>query len=156
MDLIAPPARFLDLRRTGLQPRDENARADLFFPQLVARSGMRLWRPGDGIAPGRRLLLGVVTWSLYDLGLLDVLCQLREGGRHADLAVDVFDLDRERDFERFVPGLDPVVQPPVAGFWEAGLLHAGASGYRARELVCARLRIRLEWDRSEWKYRLLT
>ena len=39
------------------------------------------------------------------------------------------------DFERWIPGIAPVYQAPVAGRWENGVMVAGAWGAKARDLI---------------------
>ena len=62
-------------------PEQQQRLAELRFPDVISAHGMRLWRPGDKYAKtGERYLLGVATYSLYDLQLLDELAaRIREG-----------------------------------------------------------------------------
>lgn len=106
------------------------------FPGYVARSPrLHLWSPGDPIPErGERLLVGVATWSGYDLNLLDLIEEAPAG----PIRVDVFDLDTCPDQHAIadrVPGIGEVVQPPVAGYWVDGRLVETAGGHRASQLV---------------------
>ena len=129
--------RFTELRRTGLPIGEENDRAERLFPVLIEQSRLHLWRPGNPIAAGRRLLVGVATWSLYDLSLLEVLDLVVNKGCSGVDRIDVFDLDRvERgDFEDYIPGLGKVVGTPVAALWKDGILGDKGFGWRAIKLI---------------------
>jgi hypothetical protein len=117
---------------------DQQRAIDTLFPIVVSASPLRLWQPGDPIAPtGRRLLLGVATWSVPDVTMLDelALALLRQP---SDLVVDVFNVADVRsagDFERYVPGIGTVFHTPVVGLWIDGRLVAKASGKAGRDLV---------------------
>jgi hypothetical protein len=79
--------KFTSLRRTGLPIAEENDTAVRLFPQIVRNSRLTLWKPGDAVVAGRRLLVGVANWSLYDLSLLDVISDaIREGHSPLDRA----------------------------------------------------------------------
>jgi hypothetical protein len=143
--------RFTELRRTGLPISEENDRAEQLFLILVQKSHLQLWRPGNPIAAGRRLLVGVVNWSLYDLSLLEFLDGfVKERCAGVD-RIDVFNLDRmERgDFEEYIPGLGKVVGTPVAAFWEDGALVNRGFGWRAIRLISGLLGMSLEWKGAE-------
>src|SRR5687767_8422042 len=61
------------------------------FPGVVERNPkLHLWSP-DQVAPeqGQRLVIGVATWSVYDMNTLDLVAQLPDNG----VRVDVFDVD---------------------------------------------------------------
>jgi hypothetical protein len=111
---------------------------DVRFPSVVASSPFRLWSPGKAIpAKGKRLLVGVATWSAYDMRLLDAVAQaLRK--QPCDLTVEVFnvaDCASPQAFDRYVPGIGPVFHTPVAGLWSDGNLVEQATGKPGRELV---------------------
>lgn len=109
---------------------------DSLFPGVVAATPLRLWRPDEPIPPaGRRLLVGVATWSAADMALLDELALCRHP---SDLAIDVFNVADVRsagEFHRYVPGLSEVFHTPVVGLWSDGHLVAKASGKAGRDLV---------------------
>jgi hypothetical protein len=116
---------FTDLLRTDLWPALEQGQAERQFPLLTARSHLHLWRPGDTIcSTGRRILIGVATYSIHDLRLLDVVEQLlSQSNDNRLLRVDVFSAHQcqtQDDFDKYVPGIGPVFQTPVVGIWEDG------------------------------------
>jgi hypothetical protein len=87
---------------------------------------------------GRRLVLGVVLWSIYDLRLLAAVGDVVARGVCSDLQIAVFDADEVLSFQEFqqmFPGIGEVFHMPVAGYWEDGQLKEAASGYAARELI---------------------
>lgn len=144
--------RFTELRQTGLPIHKENDRAERLFPELVERSHLHLWRPGDSIAGGRRLLVGVATWSLYDLSLLELLDRVVKEGCPGMDRIDVFNLDRVElgVLERYIAHLGKVVGTPVAGLWEDGILGETGFGWRAITLISGLLGVKLEWKGAEW------
>jgi hypothetical protein len=102
--------------------------------QYAQASGLRVWRPGDSIASqGRRILLGVVPWSRYDMEALDAVGKDLRGAR-----VDIFIVDEcksEAEIEEFVPGVGAVFQTPVVGIWDDGQLVDKAWGLEGRQLL---------------------
>jgi hypothetical protein len=108
------------------------------FPSVVSASPFRLWSPGDPIpTKGKRLLIGVSTWSAHDMKMLDAVSQALPGLSFA-LTVEVFnvaDCSSPAGFERYVSGIGAVFQTPVVGFWSDGQLVDKASGRAGRELV---------------------
>jgi hypothetical protein len=120
--------------------RDDPKWADQRFRELVASSPFQLWRPGDPISEhGPRYLIGVATWSGYDMRLLDVIAEaLRQ--HPVDLpAVDVFnmaDCQQVEDFSLYIPGgLNEVSHTPVMAFWNNGMFYSSSQGHAAREWV---------------------
>jgi hypothetical protein len=146
--------RFTELRRTGLSISEENDQAEQLFPVLIQQSHLQSWNPGDPIHGGRRLLVGVATWSLYDLSLLDVLDQVIAEGCSGLDRIDVFDMDQTKQgaFEHYVPGLGKVVRTPVAGLWEDGILGDKGFGWRAIRLISGLLGVSLTWNGVDWKW----
>jgi hypothetical protein len=108
------------------------------FPSAVSTSPFRLWSPGNPIpAKGKRLLIGVATWSAYDMKLLDAVSQVPQRPP-SDLTVEVFnvaDCSSPEAFDRYVPGTGRVFQTPVVGPWSDGQLVDKATGRTGRELV---------------------
>jgi hypothetical protein len=125
--------RFLDLFA------DDGGDDDRAFEAAVAKSHLRLWKPGDPIADtGVRVLLGTATWSGYDMRLLDVVDEALSRLGPAAPLVEVFDasyLPSQDVFHEYIPGLPPVFHTPVVGVWRDGTLHERGEGYDARELV---------------------
>lgn len=108
------------------------------FPAVVAASPFRIWSLGDPVAPGCRLLIGVATWSGYDMQLLDVLAEALSREPAGKPTIEVFDIQecrRVEDFSQYVPGGLPVLQPPIVGLWQDGRLEWSAEGYAARDRV---------------------
>lgn len=119
--------------------RDDPMWADRRFPDVVAASPFHLWQPGDPILEHDvRYLIGVATWSGYDMRLLDVIAEaLRQDPIDPPL-VDVFntaDCPHQQDFDRYISGIDAVSHTPVMGFWNNGQLACSAQGHAAREFL---------------------
>jgi hypothetical protein len=112
--------------------------ADREFPSLVASSPFHLWRPGEPVPEqGIRLLIGVATWSGYDMRLLDVIAEATSRRQASGFpVVEVFntaDCRQPRDFTRYIPKLGSVSQTPVVGVWRDGQLEWSGQGYEARD-----------------------
>ncbi len=134
---------FFDLfAKNSLRPVPETdpTWADREFQALVTDSPFQLWRPGDPIPQqGDRLLIGVATWSGYDMRLLDVIAEAlsRRDPSHVPV-VDLFntaDCKQHRDFKEYVPKLRAVFHTPVVGLWRNGRLDESREGYEARDLT---------------------
>ncbi len=119
--------------------RDDPTWADRRFPELVSASPFRLWRPGDPIAEcDVRYLIGVATWSGYDMRLLDVIAEALSRNSVNPPAIDVFntaDCRRREDFAAYIPGLSEVMQTPVVGFWRNQLFCTVVQGHAARDFI---------------------
>jgi hypothetical protein len=113
--------------------------ADHQFPELVARSPFRLWQPGDPISQeGLRLLLGVATWSGYDMRLLDVIAEAITAQPQELRHVEVFNAAgcrHEKDIRRYVPGLRHPLHTPFLGIWSDGVWMSSEQGHEARDHV---------------------
>lgn len=114
-------------------PRDR--RREL-FPGFVERSPrLHLWAPGQPVsARGPRLLVGVATWSGYDLNLLDLV----EEAPADAVRVDVFDIDTVLDHttaQLYLPGIVFPCGTPLVGYWLDGRLVESAFGFHGRMLV---------------------
>ncbi|MBI1915898.1 MAG: hypothetical protein HYS12_14355 [Planctomycetes bacterium] len=118
----------------GLSQKNLDAR----FSSVVSTSPFRLWSPGNPIpAKGKRLLIGVATWSAYDMKLLDAVSQALPRPP-VDLTVEVFnvaDCSSPEAFDRYVPDIGRVFQTPIVGLWSDGQLVDKATGRAGRELV---------------------
>jgi hypothetical protein len=118
----------------GLSQKDLDDR----FPSVISASPFRLWSPGNPIsARGKRLLIGVATWSAYDMKLLDAVSQALQRPP-SGLTVEVFnvaDCSSPEAFDRYVPGIGRVFHTPVVGLWSDGKLVDKATGRAGRELV---------------------
>lgn len=112
------------------------------FPGFVERSPkLHLWAPGQPVPDrGSRLLIGVATWSGYDLNLLDLI----EEAPTTAVRVDVFDTDALHDLtalEQYIPGVELSHQTPTVGHWLDGKLVETAVGFRGRHLAARVCRI---------------
>jgi hypothetical protein len=100
-----------------------------------------LWGREEAVpATGSFLLVGVATWSGYDMKLLDLLEQTPDGPD----VIGVFDTNDCRsaeDYEARIPGIGMPYQTPVVGVWQDGELRASGSGYEGRKLAFQACRI---------------
>jgi hypothetical protein len=131
--------RFFDLFRSQTPPPPGAIYADdrsVLFPGVVTNSTrFKLWEQGESVPPvGRFLLVGVATWSGYDMKLLDVLEQTTTGPNVIGV-FDIADCKSDHDFETRIHGIGPVFQTPVVGLWEDGKLVARGSGHEGRLLT---------------------
>src|SRR5687768_8509388 len=90
-------------------PQPDPGLVDAQFAELVRAGPLRLWSPGDSVPDrGTRLLVGVATWSGYDMRLLDVVAEGVSRDWDKAPVVEVFNVADCRDvsdFKKFVPGL---------------------------------------------------
>ena len=117
--------------RKGKPPTEAQERARRDFSGRLAQSKLALRNPADPIAPtGKHIILGVATYAAGELKLLDQLEEaLKRGGPQTDVAVfDVLDCQGPADFDRFIPGIDPVYRTPVIGVIADGKLVDQATG----------------------------
>ena len=87
---------------------------------------------------GKHLLLGIASYSVSDLELLDTLNNAIMNKTLKIDRVDVFDVRncrRMEDFEKYIPSIGKVYQTPVIGIWENYFLKKKLWGYSARELL---------------------
>jgi hypothetical protein len=121
--------------------RDDPTWADKRFAEFVASSPFHLWRPGYAIIfkDNVRLLIGVATWSGYDMRVLDVIAETLRRNPTNLSAIDVFntvDCHSAEDFARYIPGLCDISQTPVVGFfWRDEQFSTAYQGHAARETV---------------------
>jgi hypothetical protein len=128
----------LFLSHGELLPGEQQRAVEGEFPAVVARTPLRLWTPDSRIpAGGTRLVIGVATWSGYDMRLLDVLAEALSRRQASDFpVVEVFntaDCRDHRDFARYIPNLGSVLQTPVVGIWRDGRFEWSGQGYEARD-----------------------
>jgi hypothetical protein len=131
--------RFLDLFRhdTPSPPGEINAdERSAQFPEVVSQSPrLKLWGKDEAVpATGQFLLVGVATWSGYDMKLLDVL-ELTPDGPDVIGVFDTAECKSHEDFEKRIPGIGEVFGMPVAGLWEDGRLVAKGWGHEGREIA---------------------
>ncbi len=119
--------------------QDDPTWADRRFPDLVAASPFHLWQPGDPIPEhDGRYLIGVATWSGYDMRLLDVIAEALRQDSIDPPAIEVFntaDCPHQQDFDRYISGIGIVLHTPVVGFWNNGQLACFEQGHAAREFL---------------------
>jgi hypothetical protein len=130
-------SRFLDLTHRPHNAADPHA-ADRLLPSFVQLSPFRLWEPGDPIPQdGNFILLGVATWSGYDMQLLDTLQEAmsRPGDYPVVALFNAGILTSMDEFYKYIPGVPEVFHTPVVGIWRDGVLIERAEGYDARDLV---------------------
>ena len=132
---------FLDISFGALRSvghSDPSGESDRRFPAIVRQSPLRLFQPGHPPpTAGTRILIGVATWSMYDLYLLDVVSAglLRVNGPGPIVEVlNTADMTRD-DIARIIPGIGPVFHTPVLGIWRDGGIMETASGAAARDRV---------------------
>lgn len=126
--------KFEDLLRLNnhLPPGEQQRLAREQFPSVAATTHMSMWSPGESFPTnGNRILIGVATYSLYDLDLLDALDSQLLGNDAVQL-FEVSSCSTMDDFEKFIPGIGKVFQTPVIGFWKDGELIYHAQGALAR------------------------
>jgi hypothetical protein len=126
----------------------------LRLPQTLAGSHLKLWRLDDPVTNlPRRVLIGIATWSRYDLKLIDSLVESLNWARAADEQIYVFDVDEvvhldpqasRHGFERYIPGIGKVFNSPVVGIWENGVLRQKATGSEARKLIADRYKLHFQ------------
>ena len=129
--------RFLEL--THLPHEDEDPYLpDRLLPTYLRDAPFRLWTLGDRIPnKGVFILLGVATWSGYDMQLLDTL-QERMDVKRDHPTIGIFNagiLTSQDAIQEYVPGAPFVFHTPVVGVWRDGVLTERAEGYAARDLV---------------------
>jgi hypothetical protein len=119
-------------------PEEQQSSSKRMLPVRLGQSKLHAWLPGMAIFDqGERVLIGVATWSIYDLQLLDDV-QIAMTARHSLAWVDVFDVDECQSnevFDRYVPGISSIFQTPVVGIWINGVMISSASGVAGRELL---------------------
>ncbi|HKE55315.1 MAG TPA: hypothetical protein VKB46_01395 [Pyrinomonadaceae bacterium] len=129
---------FLSLLDGDAPPSQQQALASKELPQRLAESKLRNWSPGMPISgQGERVLIGIATWSIYDLKLLDSV-QDSTVRFPTDRVIDVFDVDQcksSEDFDLYVPGIGMVYQTPIVGVWRQGVKVSSAWGASGRELL---------------------
>jgi hypothetical protein len=143
-ELLAPIA--------GFTPGELQEQASKRFPNVVDESHMEIWRPTDSpFEPhDQDVLIGVATYSLEDLKLLDEI-EERLRNRSVLENISVFDVSafsEMGDFERHLPGIGKVFQTPVVGFWKNGQLTDRLSGAAARDWLVDRYRLSRNPDRG--------
>jgi hypothetical protein len=128
---MSPFSSLLKYRK-GKPPADAQAKAHEEFAGKVSQSRLKLRSPDKAIPDtGRHFIIGVATYSIPELELLDNLedslgTAVREV---SDVQVfDVLDCKTMTDFGRFIPGVSSVFRTPVIGVIIDGRLVDQATG----------------------------
>jgi len=105
------------------------------FPTLVESSHMKMWLRGEDLPKSSTvdvLLIGIASYSLFDLELLDALKD-QVPRTHCEIYIfDVAAIVDSKDFEEFFPGIGRVFQSPIIGLWKQTELKEKLSGAAAR------------------------
>ena len=129
----------------GVSTEDLQRQAQAQFPTLLKECGL-LYASGQPVPQaGNFLLIGIAAgYSKSDLSFLD---EIRAVIVHKDKElVCVFDvsvLKKMEDIEKFIPGLTPVYQTPVIGFWVNGQLIVKKTGKEASNFLRAHYNLSL-------------
>lgn len=117
---MTPFSRLLDNPTPG-PPEDVQVKARKEFSDYVDRSRFRKREPGAPIDNGTLLVLGVASYSLRDLHLLDEIHKHFPGESKSEIQIEVFDVlecHAQADFAKFLPGITKeVYQTPVLAVW---------------------------------------
>jgi hypothetical protein len=130
--------KFTDLLPGSGHPAEEQQEAYRRLPFVLSQSPLHYWSPEEEVyAQGTRFLVGVATWSHYDLKLLDALDKALAKGKSKD-RVDVFNIDNCRtmeDLERYIPEAGKMYQTPMVAEWRDGVKIQQACGYAGIEIL---------------------
>jgi len=125
--------------REHLPAGEKQRLAQIDFPSAVERSKLNLWKPGDAIQKeGRRLLVGIATYSGLELTMLDTINCVLTSAKGPQIRVDVFDcdlVDGRENLDLYVPGLHPILHTPIAGLWIDSQTATQCCGFDARKFV---------------------
>lgn len=117
-------------------PAETQRRAREAFPNLVNDEFARWFylRKPDTYVPdqGLELILGVATYSLYDLRLLDEIVEAQRGGVFRPRRVGVFDIlecKKMTDVHRYLPSVDAIASTPVLATYSSGRISDFWEGY---------------------------
>lgn len=117
--------------REGKSPGDAQKQSRIGLPKRLTASRLKLRKPDAPVShAGKRLILGIASYSRDELSLLD---QIQDSWDESapPRSVEVFDVVDCRemsDFDRFIPGIGDVYQSPVIGVFVGGKLVESASG----------------------------
>jgi len=102
------------------------------FPGFVARSRkLHLWLPEQRLPDkGEVLIIGVATWSGYDLNLLDLIEESPDNA----VRIEVLDVDAGSP-PQYPKGLPTGTHTPFVGHWVDGKLVGTACGFEGRALI---------------------
>ncbi len=75
---------------------------------------------------------------MLDLVEVALSRQIMQQDQATPLRVEIFstlDCLSQSEFEKCIPGIEPVIQTPVVGFYDDGVLRETATGFAGRALV---------------------
>jgi hypothetical protein len=120
----------------GELPGDTQRRARDAFPRKLAASRFGLCSPSEIATAESAIVIGIATWSQYDLHLLDYLDSVLEetAGETLFIVIDVdaFPLD---ELHQHLPHDPRPLGTPLVAYWEAGRFVESACGYAGRQLI---------------------
>jgi hypothetical protein len=111
----------------GLSVGEQQRRAARLFPNMVRRSNLHYWCPGDPISKeGTRCLIALAaSYSLKDLRFSDVINEALFTPFDRPKRIDVFNIDDCISFDdlaQYCPGLSvEYAETPIVGVWEEGV-----------------------------------
>ncbi len=127
---------------SSLTVGEQQQRCAELFPQLVERSNLHYWSPGDEVTTdGRRILIGLAaSFDLKDLRLADIIND--ELNRNCSVRVDVFNVAKDcanaGDLAKYYPNHpESYFATPIVGFWQDGDFESMECGFEARRLILA-------------------
>lgn len=132
---------FVDLfeearQRVDGSPVDQQNYVRSVLPERVRSAGFKISDMRSSAQErGRRVLIGVSYFSMYDMQLLDAI---RNSAKKD--TVEIFmvgECQSQSQIEAFIPGITPVFQSPVVGIWDSETLIAKAWGWQGRQLLVA-------------------
>lgn len=103
-----------------------------------------MWRLGDEWPPagGQVIWIGVGTFSVYDMELLDKLeAKLSRETVKEEIYVSDTVAFPEFNFEERFPGVGRVFGVPIVGYWKEGVLEVKLSNAKAREWLMERFEL---------------
>ena len=124
----------------GRSPGEQQRLAEREFALLVQNGNLRYWRPGNEIPErGTRILIGVGTYFVADMRLLDVLdASLSQQPPAQRGRIDVFsvaEIQGMAGFDQYFPGAVPKGDIPFVGIWEDGVMQQYGWGAEGRDML---------------------
>lgn len=117
----------------------QNRYAEEKFPVIVSQSNLLLCQQQNKCyEDSMKLLIGVATYSRYDMELLDLIDNVLNEQHLLQGHVYVFDITTCKTMEcleQYIPGIGGARQTPVVGVWQNGLLIAKGEGKIAKEII---------------------
>jgi len=118
-----------------LQPGEQLRYVLSELPERIKSMGLNIWNSGDRIqSSGKRILLGIAHYSREDLELLDLLRELPLEEVQLDIFI-VSACKSQSEIEIYIPGIQKVVNTPVVGIWQDGILVDKAIAGKAIQIL---------------------